>query len=66
MVCQPSTFRMLICPEASSAQNNMAAKFVVPARLGAVTDDAVMAAHFIRATPFADCDQNAILSLAMV
>src|SRR6266700_4047375 len=22
--------------------------------------------HFIRATPFADCDQNAILSLAMV
>src|SRR6266566_7065507 len=24
-VCQPSTFRMLICPEASSAQNNIAA-----------------------------------------
>ena len=24
-VCQPSTLRMLICPEASSAQNNMAA-----------------------------------------
>src|SRR5258708_26314903 len=23
--CQPSTFRMLICPEASSAQNNIAA-----------------------------------------
>ena len=24
-VCQPSTFRMLACPEASSAQNNIAA-----------------------------------------
>jgi hypothetical protein len=24
-LCQPSTLRMLICPEASSAQNNMAA-----------------------------------------
>ena len=24
-VCQPSTFRMLICPEASNAQNSMAA-----------------------------------------
>jgi len=24
-VCQPSTFRMLICPAASSAQNNIAA-----------------------------------------
>src|SRR5437762_6263823 len=24
-VCQPSTLRMLICPEASSAQNNIAA-----------------------------------------
>src|SRR5437016_14561862 len=24
-VCQPSTLRMLICPEASSAQNSMAA-----------------------------------------
>jgi hypothetical protein len=24
-VCQPSTFRMLICPDASSAQNNIAA-----------------------------------------
>jgi hypothetical protein len=24
-VCQPLTFRMLICPEASSAQNNIAA-----------------------------------------
>src|SRR5438132_11804318 len=24
-VCQPSTFRMLICPEANSAQNNIAA-----------------------------------------
>src|SRR5580658_1913067 len=24
-VCQPSTLRMLICPEASNAQNNMAA-----------------------------------------
>jgi hypothetical protein len=24
-VCQPSTFRMAICPEASNAQNNMAA-----------------------------------------
>jgi hypothetical protein len=25
-VCQPSTLRMLICPEASSAQNNIAAQ----------------------------------------
>jgi hypothetical protein len=24
-VCHPSTLRMLICPEASSAQNNIAA-----------------------------------------
>src|ERR1017187_930641 len=31
-VCQPSTFRMLICPDASSAQNNIAAVSAVVIR----------------------------------